>query len=402
MSAAIALRRAGWSVVVAERAAARRRGGYAVGMFGTGKVAAERLGFAANLRDRNPSGAVSYELDRRGRRRPGFGFADQPGEPWLMQRGDVEEGAFAALDDEVEVRFSTVPTAIEQDAGGVEVVLRDLRGEAGGGEEIPRGERPERFDLVVGADGVRSAVRELVFAPPSACLYRLGCMVAAFAPPGDLPGIARGEGAVLAEPGRSFWVFPFADHPSTVLFSYLTDDVEREFTGTPASRLRAVYGPEPLGEVMDGAVAYLEAGQECLFDSVEQVRLDRWYRGRVVLVGDAAWCPTLYSGMGISSAVAGAELLGALLAVHDDLPTALDRWERTLRPYVDYYQHVGVASRSIFTPATRRESLRREVFMLLRRSGPGNRLLARVDRGRDLAMRNADIGAITTDGDHRM
>jgi 2-polyprenyl-6-methoxyphenol hydroxylase-like FAD-dependent oxidoreductase len=390
---AIALHRAGWEPVVVERAPERRRGGYSIGLFGTGKAAAGRLGFREHLRDRTPRGADTFEIDRRGRRRPGFGFADQPGDPWVMTRGDLEQAAFAALPADVEVRFSTTPTTIAADDDGVDVDLRDL---AAGTSTT------ERFALVVGADGLRSGVRAAVFGPHEACLHPLGYRIAALEMPADLPGIAQGEGAVLCERGRSVWVLPFADRPSTVLFSYRAPDGP-EPTGSTAG-LRAAYGPEPLGPVLEAALGALDAGCESVLDDVAQVRLDRWHVGRVVVVGDAAWCATLYSGMGASAAIAGAELLGAVLTrtgpdarlaadTPAELERALDAWEARMRPYVDYYQHVGVRSREVFTPVTWRESLHRFAFTRLRSSAPGRRLLARLDDGSDLRMRNADISA---------
>ncbi|KAA9153471.1 hypothetical protein FPZ12_034590 [Amycolatopsis acidicola] len=60
-----------------------------------------------------------------GRRRPGMSLADVPGRPWIMLRGDAEEGAYSTLPGDVEVRYSTVPTAITQDADGVDVTLHD-------------------------------------------------------------------------------------------------------------------------------------------------------------------------------------------------------------------------------------------------------------------------------------
>lgn len=71
-------------------------------------------------------------------------------------RGDVEAAGFAALPSDVEIRYSTVPTRIEQDTDEVNVTLADT---AGGTSAT------ERFDLVVGADGLRSTVRRLVFGP---------------------------------------------------------------------------------------------------------------------------------------------------------------------------------------------------------------------------------------------
>ncbi|MEU8916433.1 hypothetical protein [Streptomyces nigrescens] len=78
------------------------------------------------------------------------------------------------------------------------------------------------------------------------------------------------------------------------------------------------------------------------FGPHEQVHMDRWHRGRVVLVGDSAWCVTLYAGMGASAGLAGADLLGTMLDSHpDNVGRALAKWENALRPYVEHYQHNG-------------------------------------------------------------
>src|SRR5262249_14676765 len=124
ISAALGLRRAGWDPVLVEKAPQRRSGGYFVGLFGAGKAAANRLGITEGLRDRGSVDGTSYDTDRFGAPGRGLGFRDIPGSPWLMTRGDVEQAAFEALPDDVEIRFATVPTRIDQDADGVAVTLR--------------------------------------------------------------------------------------------------------------------------------------------------------------------------------------------------------------------------------------------------------------------------------------
>lgn len=388
MSTAIALERAGWEPVVIEKATGRRRGGYFIALTRAGRAPAERLGILDRLHNRISDKQV-FEIDRAGRRRPGVGFADLPVRPWMLLRGDVEQAAYDALPDGVEIRYSTVPTKIEQDDDGVDVTLRT----SGDGTEAR--DVTERFDLVVGADGLRSTVRQLAFGPHEQFLHKLDYMIAAFEMPRDISGFTRGEGAILTEEGRSFWMFPFADHPPTALFTYRTDDIDAEFATPAAERIREVYGTEPLGPILTEAIRVLETQDEYLFDSVEQVHLDSWHRGRVVLVGDSAWCVTLYAGMGVSGGLAGADLLGTMLSRHGgDLDAALTAWERQLRPYVEEYQKIGLVGRVFFNPANHAEKVRRSMRLRVRRSPLVGRLLGRVmARSKQVRVREEDIAA---------
>lgn len=382
MATALRLRQIGWTPVVVERAARRRAGGYFIAMFGPGLASARRLGILDRLENKN-AGGVSFDVDRAGRRKPALSFQDFPGPPWLMRRGDLEQAAYTALPDDVEIRYGTEPTAIAQDTDGVDVTLTD-----GAGDTVT-----ERFDLVVGADGLRSTVRRLVFGPHERHLRRLDHMAVAFPLPGPLPGHRGDDGVIMLEPGRSMWVFPFRDNPPTVLLNYRTDDVDAEFTRPLEQRLREVFGPEPTGAALGAALDALGSADNVLFDSVEQVHLDSWQRGRVVLVGDAAWCVTLYSGMGASSGMAGADLLGTMLARHPrDLPAALASWERRLRPHIEFLQRNGQQMRNLFVPPHRGQILLRRIIVRLSRFPLTAPLMTMVrDRGKVGRMMRADF-----------
>jgi 2-polyprenyl-6-methoxyphenol hydroxylase-like FAD-dependent oxidoreductase len=388
-ASALRLHRAGWDVVVLEKASERRRGGYFIALFGTGIAAAERLGIAHLVPDRAAPDGASYEMDRSGRRRRGLGYGSLPGKSRLLMRGDIEDAAFSALPDEIEIRYATVPIALHQDADCVEVETRNLDADT---------TTTERFDLVVGADGLRSTVRGLAFEPEQNVTHRLGYMIAAFSLSEPVPGYRQQDGLILAEPGRSVWVFSFADRPPTVLFSYRTDDVDAEFTRPPIDSVRAAYGPEPTGSTLGWLLDQFEQAPDYLFDSVEQVRLDQWHRGRVVLIGDAAWCLTLYSGMGASTGLAGADLLGTMLERHPgDVPRALQDWEEHLRPFIDYHLGSGVSMRAFFTPANRTEQLMRSVITRLGRVPIVSKLLAKSrTNGADARMKMLDIASAAT------
>ncbi|MEU4156469.1 FAD-dependent monooxygenase [Actinoplanes sp. NPDC026670] len=382
MATAIRLHATGWAPVIVERAPQRRTGGYFVALFGAGRAAADRLGISAHLHNR-ASEVPGVDIDRHGRRRPGLTFADAPGSPWMLLRGDAEQAAFTELPPDVPIRYSTGPTAIEQDADGVTVTLHDTANDK---------TTIERYDLVVGADGLRSTVRALVFGPHEQYLHRMNYMVAAFLYPGVPAGLTRGQGATILEPGRSATVFAFTDRDPSVLLSYRTDDVDAEFTATPGQRLRAAFGPEPAGTLLADLLDRFETAEAPLFDSAEQVKMDTWHRGRVVLLGDAAWCVTLYAGMGVSAGLAGAELLGTMLRQHPgDLGVALADWERTLRPYLDDYQHSAYEQRSFFVQENRRQIRMRRAFIRLRTLPGARTLLARIPLGPDTSSKDADI-----------
>lgn len=386
MATALRLRRLGWDVVVLEKAPERRRGGYFIALFGAGIAAAERLGIGPKVPDRSSPEAATYIVDRRGGARVGPGYSNLPGKARWMTRGDIEDATFEALPEDVEIRYSSTPVALRQDHDGVEVDILDKNT-----DKIVT----ERFDLVVGADGLRSTVRRLAFEPQGE-LQRLGYMIATSCLDEPAPGLRLDEAAIMPEDGRSVWVFAFADRPPTVLFSYRTDDVDGEFKKTPIEALRQAYGPEPTGKLLGWLLDKFETAPDHLFDSAEQVHLDRWSQGRVVLVGDAAWCLTLYSGMGASTSLAGADLLGTMLERHKgDLPKALDAWETQLRPFIAHHTKCGVSQRRIFTPANRTERLIGAAFLRLTQLPIAKGLFSHLNKNsKDARMKGLDIAAL--------
>ncbi|MEV5838754.1 FAD-dependent monooxygenase [Nocardia sp. NPDC052112] len=348
----------GWEPVIVERAATRRTGGYFIMLFGTGAASARRLGVLDAIGTRSGPEVSVYEVDRAGRRRPGMNpDAFGSGGPRRLLRGDVEHGLFSALPQDVQIRYSTVPVRIEQDGAAVDVTLHDLAADT---------TATERFDLVVGADGIRSTVRELVFGPGGYELHPLSYMIGATVLDRPVDGFGLSEGLVLAEPGRSATAFPFADHAPSLLFSYRTNDVDAEFARPAIESIRTAFGPRSPGPILEDLFTRYEQASHALFDSVQQVKMPQWHRGRVVLIGDAAWCLTLYSGMGASSGIAGGELLGTMLTRHnDDVPAALRAWEARMRPFIHTQQAAAKTERRIFTPHNRREQIMRTATMRL-------------------------------------
>jgi len=380
VTTALRLHRAGWEPVIIERAPERRKGGYFIGLFGTGQASARRLGVLEAMGNRKHPQTKTYEVDRANRRDKGLNFADVPGAPRMLLRGDVENALFDALPKGVEIRFSTVPTRIEQADRGVDVTTTHTKT----GATVT-----ERFDLVVGADGMRSTVRKLVFGPHEDFFYPLNYMIGASILSKPVRGYNLHDGLVMAEAGRSAWVFPFANHNPGVLFSYRVDDVDAQFRRPRIESLRKAYGPEPAGPLLNQLFDDFEAADEYLFDSVNQVRMNRWHKGRVVLVGDAAWCLTLYSGMGASTGLAGSELLGNMLEKYpDDVGRALVAWEEKLRPFITSLQADGLKMRALFTPSGETQRILRAAFLRLASSPVTRPIFQRLTLDNQLKMRD--------------
>ncbi|WP_434446669.1 FAD-dependent monooxygenase [Lentzea sp. E54] len=367
MSAAVGLRRAGWTPVIIERARERRTGGYFIGLFPEGRQAAIDLGIVEQLHTRNPEprpDGNTWSLNRRGDRAPALGFLDQPGGPAAVLRGDIEAALWQSIigdgaDDGIEVRFGTTPVSITESATEAQVLLED----AATGTQYR-----ESFDLVVGADGMRSTVRRIVFGPHEDYLTNWNAMICAFQLKEQVPTFEESDSIIAAQAKRAVWVFGFADHAPTVLLTYRTKDIQEQFSGSRVQRLRSVFSgmDDPVvRHVLDA----LEEADDLLFDSVHQVKMPRWSTRRVVLVGDAAWCMNLYSGMGATSSLRGGAALGAALREHpDDLGTALDAWETGLRPFITQHQRTARLKQQMFVPSSRRtEALRSVALPLLRR-----------------------------------
>ncbi|MFI6478325.1 FAD-dependent monooxygenase [Nonomuraea sp. NPDC050663] len=383
IATALRLREIGWDPVIVERAPSRRAGGYFIMLFTTGVASARRLGVLDTIGDRTPSPLVNHEVNRAGRRRPGMSSAGLPGRPRQLLRGDIEQALYSALPADVEIRYSTIPTRITQDSSAAEVTLHDTSSGA---------TTTERFDLVVGADGMRSAVRELAFG--GGFLSPLGYVIGVTVLDGPVDGFRQDEGLTLAEPGRSATVFPFRDHPPSLLFSYRTRDLDAEFRRPPIDSIRAAFGPQPPGPLLEHLFSRFEQAPEHLFDSVNQVKMPSWHHGRVVLIGDAAWCVTLYAGMGASSGIAGAELLGTMLRRHPgDLPAALAAWEARMRPFISTEQDSALFMRKIFTPHDRGEQLARAMMMRMMRTPALARAMGKIMRGPDMSNKELDVAA---------
>ncbi|MGW4533088.1 FAD-dependent oxidoreductase [Nocardia sp. NPDC004340] len=343
LAAALRLGQQGWDVVVVERAPSRRSGGYLVNLHGPGYAATERLGLVPALTPRDIGFFTSVLVHADGREKlriPAAVTEAAVGNRALsLFRGDLESALYDAVADFADIRFGTTVRAITQTPGEVQVTLSD-------GTHL-------HTELLVGADGVHSKVRELVFGAEPEHFVDLGHMVGAFpleTPPAHMPD---GVGTTYIGPGRTAAVMNLGPERSSAFFAYRCLDPDAELALGATSALIRAFGD--LGGGVADTLRQLEAEPgAAYFDSVGQIVMDRWSQGRVVLLGDAAWCVTVFAGYGAALALDGADRLGTALAAHgDDIPAALDTWEASLRPEVHKRQALARKGISRFAPPSR-------------------------------------------------
>ncbi|MPY60936.1 FAD-dependent monooxygenase [Streptomyces spongiae] len=344
MATAIRLRQAGWQSTIVERSPNRRTGGYFIGLYPGGRNAAKSMGVYEHIHTRTPVPPRTWEVDSHENRTRGFGLIEHRDRPDAVLRGDIEEALWTCLDG-VPVRFGVSPARIDERTDGVDVQLRDIATDS---------LSEERFDLVVGADGLRSTVRTLVFGEHKRFMKPLNAIICAFQLQEQVPHVAPRDNLILAEPGRSLWVFAFKDRAPTALLAYRTKDEDGQFTRPPREVLRDRFADVAHAEPIRHALEQLDQAPDLLFDSVHQVRMESWHTRRVVLMGDAAWCISLYSGQGASAGLLGADTLGRMIEKHPgDLAQALAAWERELRPFVRKQQFAARVKGHIFVPGNR-------------------------------------------------
>ncbi|KAB8181851.1 FAD-dependent oxidoreductase [Nonomuraea phyllanthi] len=336
LAAALRLHQAGWETLVVERAPARRGGGYGVTFGGIGYEGAERMGVLPELKRRafvtrelvyrKPSGERRFALS-------GETIAATMGKKsFNILRGDIEAVLYEAVEEHATIRFGTTITAVEQDADTVRVTLSDGT--------------TERADLLIGADGLHSATRALVFGPEEDYRLDLGHRVAVYMMKERPQGLLPETTGSISSGGRTFAMMSVGDGRTAAFFGYRTEGGRAQAS---LEELREIYGD--MGWLVPQALEGLKTADSVYFDSISQMVVDRWSKGRVVLLGDAAWCVTLFAGYGSSLAVGGADRLGAALERHgDDVLAALAEWEAELRPEAEKKQKLGRRVKGVYAP----------------------------------------------------
>jgi 2-polyprenyl-6-methoxyphenol hydroxylase-like FAD-dependent oxidoreductase len=330
------LSRYGFEVTVVERAPGIRPGGYAIDFRGTSMRVLERMGLVEEIKRRETRAGSITMVDENNKvlARMPDGFTSGELE---IRRGDLAEVLYAATRGDAEYVFGDSIASIRQSDAGVDVTF------ASG--------RERRFDFVVGADGLHSNVRALAFGPEEEFVRHMGYYIAVFTVP-DFMQLGD-AGRYYVQLGKRVGCFGWKDGSAKASF-YLASkklNYDRRDVATQRALLRETFAG--MEWAVPRMLEEMESSPDFYFDSLSQVKMTSWSKGRVVLVGDAASCTSPMSGMGTSIALVGAYVLaGELKEANGDYAAAFANFEATMREFAEAAQKMAEGV-SWFIPATR-------------------------------------------------
>jgi 2-polyprenyl-6-methoxyphenol hydroxylase-like FAD-dependent oxidoreductase len=333
------LHRTGHTPTLIEQAPEFRTGGYMIDFWGVGYQVAKRMGIedairAAGyqiewLRSVGSRGQVKADLDVDVfRRLIGEDFTSLP-------RGDLAGAIYTTIQDKVETIFGASIVTVDEHGDGVRLTFENSA--------------PRDFDLLVGADGLHSNVRGLVFGPERDFERYLGCKVAAcvvdgYRPRDELVYVTYGA------PGRQLARCALRDDRTMFLFIFRAEhDI---IDASPKDQLRNEFSD--IGWECRDFLAALDDVDDLYFDVVSQIRMDSWSQGRVLLIGDAAGCISLLGGEGTGLAITEAYVLaGELARAGADYRRAFEGYQALVRPFIKNKQASAVRYIPFFATQTR-------------------------------------------------
>jgi 2-polyprenyl-6-methoxyphenol hydroxylase-like FAD-dependent oxidoreductase len=342
------LARSGHHVTVVERFPALRATGAQIDLRAQGIEVVKRMGLLDTIRSKVVDEEGISFVDSQNRTKATI-LANKSGKgaqsftsEYEIMRGDLVRILYDATKDNVDYIFGITVERFEQYDDRVEVHFSD--GQTG------------TYDLLVGADGQGSRIRKAILPYNSPEPYRrLGVYIAYwFIPRTEMDSnICKS----YLSPGRRMIMSRSHSKTETQAYFLFSDDSKdsRSIPRAPVEGQKEFWAQKFTGAgwQADRFIEGMKTSENFYCQEIVQVRTDTWYKNRVVLLGDAGYCPSPFTGMGTTASFVGAYVLaGEINQNPQNLPQAFSNYEMTLRPFVDEIQVLNPTLLRLALPQT--------------------------------------------------
>lgn len=336
------LKKHGFEPTIIEVAPEMRTGGYMIDFWGVGYTVAERMDILRQLEEEQNKykiNAISF-VDKNSKRIGGLKTKKLRelvhGRYFNLLRSSLEKTLHEKVKDKVEIRFSTSITEIKQDAENVQVTFNNGN--------------TETFDLLIGSEGLRSNTRRIAFGPDKDYELFLNYYTAAFTIENFI-----GKDKLFqsySAPNKQVGIYDVGNKQLATFYIYNCKEYYGQIR-TADKKQKLLDAFSNVGWYAPELMKYMETTNDFYFDTVSQIELPEWHKGRIALVGDAAQAVSLISGQGSSLAMAAAYVLAGELKKHQgDYPKAFSSYQNIMKPEIERKQKSARSFAGSFVPAS--------------------------------------------------
>ncbi len=339
------LSRHNYMVTIVEKAPAVRTGGYRIDIRGTAVSVIRQMGLLHKIKEEATDMLGSSIVNRDGKRIVNMDdpnlFGMREGDDIEIMRGDLVNILYNITKEDTTYLFNDSIAAINENADGVTVTFKSGA--------------VKNYDLVVAADGLHSKVRKLVFGEEQAFIKNMGASICIFTMSNQF-NIDRWELTYHAA-GKIINVYSTHNGAEAKVFMMYRSGFETQRYHSIQQQKEAVAQQfNNAGWKADVILQGMYQAKDFYFDILGQVQMNELHKGRVVLLGDAGYCPSPASGQGSSMALVGAYVLaGELAAAGDDYRRGFMNYQEQMKTYVAANQQLGIEVLKEMVPASARQ-----------------------------------------------
>ncbi|MEU5761260.1 FAD-dependent monooxygenase [Nocardia sp. NPDC047648] len=327
------LARAGLRVTVVERASAVRTGGNAVDLRGAAVDVVAAMGALDAICGQQTGNGALHRIDHEGNP-----IATLPADAIAgdveLPRGDLNTILLGTTQAGVDYLFGDSVEALDETRDGIHVTF-----DSGG---------RRTFDFVVGADGLHSRIRSLTFGPETSFVRHLGCYQGHFTMPNDLD-LDR-TGLLLNLPGRTLGCYTIHNNHELVIgWFFDSEPLTYDRRDITVQQKLVADAFADAGWRVPDLVDAMYRSNDFYFDPIDQVVMEELHCGRVALVGDAAYAPSLLSGVGATLAIVGAAVLAdEIISEPADVGLAFARYQKRITEMITLGRELAIRSKDWF------------------------------------------------------